>query len=95
MTRDRLLALLKRCEQATNSGDEYAPACAVCELYTHAPDCELKAAIDWLERQPAGTDVLAAEPMSQRIYDDDAPDGSSYEMRTIWQSPRPPRNGGL
>lgn len=49
MTRDRLLALLKKCEQATNSGDEYSPACAVCELYTHAPDCELKAAIDWLE----------------------------------------------
>lgn len=61
MTRDRLLALLKKCEQATNSGDEYSPACAVCELYTHAPDCELKAAIDWLEDPHARFDVTVGE----------------------------------
>lgn len=97
MTRDRLLALLKGIEES----HPFEGCCVCTQAYIdrkprdHRADCELKAAIDWLERQPAGTDVLTAEPMSQRIYDDDAPDGSSYEMRTIWQSPRPPRNGGL
>lgn len=45
VTRDRLLALLQRVPSHQN-------ACAYCDAYEmgpHRDDCELKAAIDWLE----------------------------------------------
>lgn len=60
MTRDRLLALLKAVE-TNGHGDLGRTTCPSCcaDAYWRNPlkhdgDCELKVAIDWLEKMPPG-----------------------------------------
>lgn len=67
MTRDRLLALLKQVE-TNGHGDLGRTTCPSCcaDAYwrnplKHDDDCELKAAIDWLEQMPDGVSLHCSD----------------------------------
>jgi hypothetical protein len=55
MTRDELLALLRKLEWPDNSGGEYAVRCHACGGYE--PECELVKAISWLEDEDNATEI--------------------------------------